>query len=94
MIMRLYPDSPLGDYYIGLYYETGYDYKRALKHYKNGYAKIGSDNPNADAYYSNIERALEKQRLEKLGLQTGEEPVEEESIEQDPSAVDTGSSEE
>ena len=93
MIMRLYPDSPLGDYYIGLYYETGYDYKRALKHYKNGYAKIGSDNPNADAYYSNIERALEKQRLEKLGLQTGEEPVEEESIEEEPAATDTGSSE-
>lgn len=67
MIMRLYPDSPLGDYYIGLYYETGYDYKKALKHYKNGYAKIGSDNPNSDGYYANIERVLEKQRAERLG---------------------------
>lgn len=67
MIMRLYPDSPLGDFYIGLYYETGYEYKKALKHFKNGYAKIGSDNPNADGYYANIERILEKQRSERLG---------------------------
>lgn len=67
MIMRLYPDSPLGDYYIGLYYETGYEYKKALKHYKNGYAKIGSDNSNSDGYYANIERVLEKQRAERLG---------------------------
>lgn len=67
MIMRLYPDSPLGDYYIGLYYETGYEYKKALKHYKNGYAKIGSDNSNSDGYYANIERVLELQRAERLG---------------------------
>ena len=73
MINRMYPDSPMGDYYIGLYYETGYDFKKALKYYKNGYAKIGSDNPNADAYYQNIERVLEKRRAEKLGLPYGEE---------------------
>lgn len=76
MIMRLYPDSPLGDYYIGLYYETGYQYKKALKHYKNGYAKIGSDNPNSDGYYANIERVLEKQRAERLGYTTEEEIIE------------------
>jgi len=74
MINRLYPDSPLGDYYIGRYYETGYDYRKALKYYKNGYAKIGSGNPNADAYYANIERVLDKKRMEKLGY-----PVEEEN---------------
>ncbi len=73
MINRMYPDSPMGDYYIGLYYETGYDFKKALKYYKNGYAKIGSDNSNADAYYQNIERVLEKRRAEKLGLPYGEE---------------------
>lgn len=77
MIMRLYPDSPLGDYYIGLYYETGYQYKKALKHYKNGYAKIGSDNPNSDGYYANIERVLEKQRAERLGYSTEEEVIDE-----------------
>ncbi|MGA9269363.1 MAG: hypothetical protein WBV45_01990, partial [Lutimonas sp.] len=64
MIMRLYPETPLGDYYMGLYYETGYEYKKALKHYKNGYAKIGADNPNGDGYYANIERVLEKQRAD------------------------------
>ncbi|MDH3321962.1 MAG: alpha/beta hydrolase-fold protein [Flavobacteriaceae bacterium] len=77
MILRLYPDSPIGDYYIGMYHETGYDYKRALKYYKNGYAKIGSDNPNADAYYGNIERVLDKQRSQKLGFPVGEEVNEE-----------------
>lgn len=83
MIMRLYPESPLGDYYIGLYYETGFDYKKALKHYKNGYAKIGSDNSNSDGYYANIERILEKQRAEKLGFSGEEEPVEEDEPKSD-----------
>ena len=73
MIMRLYPESPIGDYYIGMYYETGFEYKKALKYYKNGYAKIGSDNPNSDGYYANIERVLDKQRAEKLGYQVGDE---------------------
>jgi len=83
MIMRLYPESPLGDYYIGLYYETGYAYKKALKYYKNGYAKINADNPNADAYYANIERVLDKQRAEKLGYPVGEEIIEEEEKNQE-----------
>jgi len=78
MIMRLYPETPLGDYYIGMYYETGFDYKKALKHYKNGYAKIGSDNPNSDGYYANIERVLEKQRADRLGYSEGDEVPEEE----------------
>ena len=77
MIMRLYPETPLGDYYIGLYYETGFEYKKALKHYKNGFAKIGSDNPNSDGYYANIERVLEKQRAERLGYYEEEVPEEE-----------------
>ncbi len=81
MIMRLYPDSPLGDYYIGLYYETGFEYKKALKYYKNGYAKIGSDNPNSDGYYGNIERVLEKQRAERLGYSEGENIPDEDDIE-------------
>ena len=81
MINRLYPDSPLGDYYIGRYYETGYDYRKALKYYKNGYAKIGSDNPNADDYYANIERVLDKKRMEKLGIPLEEENTDEKNEE-------------
>ncbi len=82
MIIRLYPESPMGDYYIGYYYETGYDYRKALKHYKNGYAKIGSDNPNSDAYYANVERILDKQRAEKLGYPIEEEVGEEENTDE------------
>jgi len=62
MINRLYPESPIGDYYIGQYYETGNNYKKALKYYKNGFAKISSDDPNSDGYYQNVERVLAKQK--------------------------------
>ena len=81
MILRLYPESPMGDYYIGYYYETGYDYKKALRYYKNGYAKIGSENENSDGYYANIERVLEKQRADRLGYSEGDEIPEEEGVE-------------
>ncbi|MEE9349395.1 MAG: alpha/beta hydrolase-fold protein [Flavobacteriaceae bacterium] len=76
MINRLYPNSPLGDYYIGLYFEKGKSYKKALKYYKNGFAKISADDPNKDGYYANVERiiALYKNRKN--------EPVEDE-IEED-----------
>ncbi|WP_296637553.1 hypothetical protein [Polaribacter sp.] len=56
MILKLYPTSPLGDYYIGLYYETGKMFKKALKYYKIGYGKMNPADPNADAFYENILR--------------------------------------
>ena len=40
MILKLFPSSPLGDYYIGKYYEIGKVYKKALKYYKIGYGKM------------------------------------------------------
>ncbi len=58
MINRLYPESPIGDYYIGKYYETGKEYRQALKYYKNGFTKIDSDDPNKEGYYQNVERVL------------------------------------
>jgi len=61
MIFRLYPKSPLSDYYIGMYYEKGKKYSKALKHYKNGYAKMDQDGKDAEAYYKNIERILDAQ---------------------------------
>jgi len=60
MINKLYDDSPIGDYYIGRYYETGGKLKQALKYYKNGYMKLPEGDPNADGYYENIERVLNK----------------------------------
>ena len=56
MILKLYPTSPLGDYYIGKYYETGKMIKKALKQYKIGYGKMDPADPNADAFYENILR--------------------------------------
>lgn len=60
MINKLYNESPIGDYYIGRYYETGQKFKKALTYYKNGYMKLAEGDPNADAYYENIERVLDK----------------------------------
>ncbi|WP_298778246.1 alpha/beta hydrolase-fold protein [uncultured Polaribacter sp.] len=56
MILKLFPASHLGDYYIGKYYETGNMYKKALKHYKIGYGKMDPSDPNVDAFYENILR--------------------------------------
>ncbi len=78
MINRLYPNSPIGDYYIGKYYEDGKDYKRALKYYKNGYAKISADDPNKDGYYQNVERILELRKKEKEPQKETEEETPEE----------------
>ena len=60
MINKLYNESPIGDYYIGRYYETGNKLKLALRYYKNGYMKLPEGDPNADGYYENIERILSK----------------------------------
>ncbi|WP_299014200.1 alpha/beta hydrolase-fold protein [uncultured Polaribacter sp.] len=56
MILKLYPTSPLGDYYMGRYYEEGQNRRKALKHYKIGYGKMDPADPNADAFYENILR--------------------------------------
>ncbi len=56
MILKLYPTSHLGDYYIGRYYESGKMFKKALKQYKIGYGKMDPANPNSDAFYENILR--------------------------------------
>jgi predicted alpha/beta superfamily hydrolase len=56
MILKLFPSSPLGEYYIGRYYETGKSFKKALKYYKIGYGKMDPADPNSDAYYENILR--------------------------------------
>ena len=73
MINRLYPESPIGDYYIGQYYETGNYLKKALKYYKNGYAKISAEDPNGDGYFQNVERVLAKQKSLNQDIEEPEE---------------------
>ena len=60
MISNLNPDSPLGDYYIGLSFEMKEKYKRALEAYKDGYMKITGDTNAADKFYQNVERVARK----------------------------------
>ena len=50
----------MGHYYIGKYYETGKDYKSALKQYRLGYGKMNPEDPNADLFYENIERLVNR----------------------------------
>jgi len=61
MIQKLYPETPISDYYIGMFYEKNGQYKQALKNYKNGYAKIDENSDDAESYYQNIERVLDRQ---------------------------------
>ncbi len=81
MINRLYPESPIGDYYIGQYYESGNDLKKALKYYKNGFSKISSEDPNGDGYYQNVERVILKQQTLKSGGGEVMDPSEQDSYE-------------
>jgi hypothetical protein len=56
MILKLFPTSPLGDYYIGKFYESGKQIKKAIIQYKIGYDKMDPADPNADKFYENILR--------------------------------------
>ncbi|MFD2565847.1 alpha/beta hydrolase [Pseudotenacibaculum haliotis] len=60
MILKLYPTSEMGNYYLGRYFESGNDFKAALEQYRLGYGKMNPADPNADLYYLNVERMLEK----------------------------------
>ena len=60
MIRNLYPLSPLGHYYLGLYYEKGKDYRNALEQYRLGYGKMDPSDPNADRFYQNVQRMLKQ----------------------------------
>jgi predicted alpha/beta superfamily hydrolase len=60
MILGIYPDSHLGNYYLGRYYESGKQYLKALKHYRIGYGKMSPSDPNSDKFYENVERVTNK----------------------------------
>ena len=51
-----YPDSHIGDFYVGKYYEKGKDYEKAEFYYKSAYGKMDPSDPNANAFYENINR--------------------------------------
>ncbi|WP_428742283.1 alpha/beta hydrolase-fold protein [Tenacibaculum sp.] len=55
-VMIKYPDSHMGDFYIGKYYELGKDYEKADFYYKAAYGKMDPSDPNTNAFYENIKR--------------------------------------
>ena len=80
-VMIKYPDSHMGDFYIGKYYELGKEYEKADFYYKAAYGKMDPSNPNADAFYENIKRVNDLMKTEKKENPT-EEIIENENIEQ------------
>jgi hypothetical protein len=58
MILKLFPTSEMGNYYLGKYYESGNDFKSALEQYRLGFGKMDPRDPNADLFYQNVERLL------------------------------------
>ena len=54
--MIKYPNSHIGDFYVGKYYELGKDYEKADFYYKAAYGKMDPSDPNANAFYENIKR--------------------------------------
>ena len=64
MILDIYPDEPLGYYYLGLYYEKGQKYRKALAKYKEGFLLVDDQQARYNGYYTNIERVMEKIALD------------------------------
>ena len=60
MILKLFPSSEMGHYYLGKYYESGKDFRAALRQYRLGYGKMNPRDPNANLFYQNIERLMNK----------------------------------
>ena len=62
-LLKVKPDSALGNFYIGKYYEISENRGKCLEHYQTAYTKImdASDKTSADKFYkNNIERVKKK----------------------------------
>ena len=65
LALETHPKAPLGDYYIGQYFEKLAQYPEALLAYKKGFAKIPQSSPKSYGYYMNIKRIISLQKIEK-----------------------------
>jgi hypothetical protein len=56
MLLKLDPQSEMGNYYLGLFYENRKNFIAALDHYKKGYEKMDPDDLDAIDFYQNVQR--------------------------------------
>ena len=80
-VMIKYPNSHIGDFYVGKYHELGKAYEKAEFYYKAAYGKMDPSDPNANAFYENITRVTrlkESQPKEEIIEELPEEDKEEE----------------
>jgi len=56
MLLKLDPQSEMGNYYLGLFYENRKNFIAALDHYKKGYEKMDPDDLDAIDFYRNVQR--------------------------------------
>lgn len=83
LALEVHPKSPLGNYYIGQFYEKTKEYDKALLAYKRGYSKIPESSPKSYGYYMNIKRIIALQKLEQEALNAPVEATNEEEIIED-----------
>jgi hypothetical protein len=65
LALKTHPYSPLGNYYIGQFYEQSKEYPLSILAYKRGYSKIPANSPESLQYYQHIKRIIALQKLEK-----------------------------
>ena len=56
MLLKLDPQSEMGNYYLGLFHENRKNFIAALDHYKKGYEKMDPDDLDAIDFYQNVQR--------------------------------------
>ncbi|WP_233899830.1 alpha/beta hydrolase-fold protein [Tenacibaculum piscium] len=78
-VMIKYPNSHIGDFYVGKYHELGKDYEKAEFYYKAAFGKMGPSDPNATAFYENIKRVTDLKNS-----QPKDETLPEENFEETP----------
>ena len=59
MLLKVAPYSEMGNYYLGLYFESAKNFSAALDQYRKGYDKMNPDDLDAIDFYQNVQRIVD-----------------------------------